>query len=121
MPYLDRLCDALIAGGNRIAFYTALLLDEQHPGFRYLMSRSAEDVDYVMGSFHPESELDEERQFAKFKLLKERGHNLIFRYVGHPDRLARLQHFSDRCREIDVCFYPTTLFSNRYPTAYTGA
>jgi len=118
-PNLDRLCDQLIDKGNRVAFYTALLLDEKHAGFRYLLRRSAPEVDYVMASFHPESELDEERQFRKVQQLKERGHNVIFRYVGHPARLSRLEHFAARCREADICFYPTTLFSNRYPAAYT--
>ena len=89
-PNLEALCASLFDHGNRVAFYTALLLPEAHAGFKFLLSRRAPDVDYVMASFHPEAELDEEAYFRKIRLLKERGHQVIVRYVGHPARLSRL-------------------------------
>jgi organic radical activating enzyme len=118
-PGLELLCESLFEYGNRVAFYTALLLPEGHAGFRFLLSSGAPDVDYVMASFHPEAELDEEVYFRKIRLLKERGHHVIVRYVGHPARLSRLQEVDARCRDLDVCFYPTTLLSTIYPQAYT--
>jgi organic radical activating enzyme len=118
-PNLDRLCDQLIEAGNSVAFYTALLLGEKHPSYRWLLKHPYPATDYVMGSFHPEAELDEERHFRKYRALKEAGHRVFFRFVGHPSRLERLEHYADRCRELDICFYPTTLFSRSYPGAYT--
>lgn len=121
MPNLTTLCTSLFAHGNRVAFYTALLLPETHAGFRFLLTHGAPDVDYVMASFHPEAELDEKTYFRKIELLKERGHNVIVRYVGHPARLSRLDDFDARCRDLDVSFYPTTLLSSTHPGAYTPA
>src|SRR5262245_36189542 len=45
-PNLDVLCKSLFERNNRVAFYTALLLGENHPGFRFLTGTSAPNVDY---------------------------------------------------------------------------
>ena len=119
-PNLDRLSEPLMDAGNRIAFYTALLIGAHHPGFRFLLKHSYPQVDFVMASFHPEAERDEARYFEKIRMLKDAGHKVLFRFVGQPQRLNRLQELSDRCRDLDVCFYPTAMFSNRYPAAYTN-
>jgi organic radical activating enzyme len=118
-PNLDRLADPLIAGGHRLAFYTALLVGANHPGFRLLLSLSHPEVDYVMASFHPEAELDEFRYFEKIRMLKDAGHRVFLRFVGQPRRLQRLEELSSRCRDLDICFYPTALLSDRYPAAYS--
>jgi hypothetical protein len=102
-----------------MAFYTALLVGERHPGFRFLVDHPHPQVDYVMASFHPEAELNEASYFEKLRILKEVGHKVFLRFVGHPQRLHRLEELSDRARELDICFYPTTLMSNNYPGAYT--
>jgi hypothetical protein len=107
--------------GNRFSVYTALLVGEQHPGFRFLVDHPYPQVDYVMASFHPEAEMNEANYFKKLRILKESGHRVFLRFVGHPQRLHRLQELSDRAREMDICFYPTTLMSNNYPGAYTAA
>ncbi len=118
-PNLDRLAAPLFAAGHRMAFYTALLIGPGHPGFRFLLEHSHPQIDYVMASLHPEAELDEARYFEKLRMLKEAGHKVFLRFVGQPRRLHRLQELSDRCRELDVCFYPTTLMSRNYPEQYT--
>jgi organic radical activating enzyme len=120
-PNLGSLCEPLFAHGNRVAFYTALLLPESHAGFRFLLDHSAPDVDYVMASLHPEAELDIDTYFRKIERLKHRAHRVIVRYVGHPDRLSQLQDIDARCRDLDVCFYPTTLLSNTHPGGYRDA
>jgi organic radical activating enzyme len=118
-PNLDRLAAPLIAAGHRIAFNTALLVGSNHPGFRFLLAHSHPQVDYIMASFHPEAELDEPKYFEKIRMLKDVGHKVFLRFVGQPQRLGRLQELSDRCRDLDICFYPTPLLSNNYPGAYT--
>lgn len=117
-PNLGLLCRTLFEKGNRVAFYSALLLPESHPGFRFLLAHGAPEVDYVMASLHPEAELDVDTYFRKVERLKARGHRVIVRYVGHPARLGQLHEVQGRCRDLDVAFYPTTLFSNVYPAAY---
>jgi len=117
-PNLGALCTPLLERGNRVAFYSALLLPESHAGFRFLLEHSAPAVDYVMASFHPEAELDEAAYFHKIERLKRRGHHVIVRYVGHPARLSRMDDVRERCRDLDVCFYPTTLLSNTHPNGY---
>lgn len=72
-----------------------------------------------MASFHPEAELDEARYFDKIRMLKDADHNVILRFVGQPQRLPRMAELADRCRELDVSFAPTAMFSNRYPGAYS--
>ena len=119
-PNLNALCTRLFERGNRVAFYTALLLPESHAGFRFLIEHAAPDVDYIMASLHPEAELDEATYFRKIARLKERGHHVIVRYVGHPARLSRMQAIESRCRDLDVCFYPTTLLSTTHPIGYTA-
>jgi hypothetical protein len=107
-PNLDRLCNALFERGNRAAFYTALLVGRNHPGFRFLLSVSAPAVDYVMASFHPEAELDEVRYFEKLTALKDAGHRMFLRFVGHPGRPGRLEYLAERCARLDIRFLPTT-------------
>ena len=58
-PNLDRLGTPLMEAGNRLAFYTALLVGPKHPGFRFLLEHPHPSVEYVMASFHPEAEADE--------------------------------------------------------------
>jgi len=118
-PSLDKLTIPLMDAGNQVAFYTALLVGHNHPGFRFLLDRHYPEVAYIMASFHPEAELVEAAYFEKIRMLKEAGHKVFLRFVGHPQRLNRLQGLSDRCQELDICFYPTTLLSNSYPRAYT--
>jgi len=118
-PNLDRLAEPLFEAGNRIAFNTALLVGKNHPGFRFLLEHGAPQVEYIMASFHPEAELDETRYFEKIQMLKAAGHNVILRFVGQPQRLGRMAELADRCREMDVCFHPTAMYSKRYPGAYS--
>ena len=77
-------------------------------------------TDYLMVSFHPEAEEIEDLFFARLDRLKQAGHSVIFRFVGHPARLHRLDALSEKCRELDIAFYPTPLFSPDYPAAYTA-
>ncbi len=119
-PNLERLCRELFACGNRVSFYTALLVDRNHPGFRFLTESSFPDVDYIMASFHPEAEFDEPEYFEKIRLLKQAGHKVFVRFVGHPARLHRLDELAAKCAALGVCFYPTSLLSDRYPAAYPG-
>ena len=118
-PNLDRLVVPLITGGNRVAFYTALLVGNDNPGFRFLLAHSHPEIDYVMASFHPEAELDEAAYFEKIRMLKAAGHRVFLRLVGHPARLDRLEELSELCRGLDICFYPTTLISKNFPDAYS--
>lgn len=118
-PNLDLLCRYLFEGGNRVAFYTALLVGRNHPGFRFLASQSSPWVDYVMASCHPEAEIDEDRYFEKIHALRDAGHRIFLRYVGHPARLHRLDELAERCAKLNICFYPTTLLSSSYPGAYS--
>lgn len=114
-PNLELLGTSLFQAGNRLAFYTALLVGHKHPGFRFLLEHPYPEIDYIMASFHPEAEKDEARYFERVRLLKEAGHRVFLRFIGHPQRLHRLQDLSDRCRELDICFYPTAMLSNTYP------
>lgn len=120
MPNFDRFVDALDRNGNRVALYTAMLVGDNHPSMRYLLERGATATDYLMVSFHPEAEIIEDRFFERLARLKRAGHNVILRFVSHPDRLRRLDELAEKCRDLDVAFYPTTLFSPDYPKAYAG-
>jgi organic radical activating enzyme len=117
-PNLDRLAMPIMEAGNRVAFYTALLVGHKHPGFQFMLQHPYPEVGYVMASFHPEAELDEPKYFDKIRMLKEQGHKVFLRFVAHPQRLHRLQALSDRCQELDICFLPATLLSDNYPRAY---
>jgi hypothetical protein len=116
---LDVLLTPLLEAGNQMAYYTALLVGSNHPGFRFLMKHPYPETEYVMASLHPESETDEPRFFEKIRMLKESGHRVFVRFVTHPKRFHRLDELSERCRDLDVCFYPTALFSNHFPAGYT--
>jgi organic radical activating enzyme len=119
MPNLDRLCTDLFRHGNKVAFYTSLFVEEGQPNFRFLRDCNPSDVDYVMASFHPESEENESGWFRRLEMLKRAGHKMFFRFVGHPARLHRLEEFSSKCQDLDVSFYPTSLLSSSYPAAYS--
>ncbi|HEX5325622.1 MAG TPA: radical SAM protein [Acetobacteraceae bacterium] len=119
MPNLPYFARALAADRNKIAFYTAMLIGDNHPNMIFLLEEGASITDYLMVSFHPEAEEIEDRFFARIERLKQAGHSVIFRFVSHPARVHRLDELSQRCRDIDVAFYATPLFSPDYPAAYT--
>jgi organic radical activating enzyme len=119
MPNFSRFCSNLFEVGNRVSLYTALIIDRDHPSFRFLTSHAAPHFDYLMCSFHPEAEAHEEEYWRKVEILKDAGHNVIVRFVGHPKRLHLLERLSKKCKELNLCFYPTTLFSKNYPGAYS--
>jgi MoaA/NifB/PqqE/SkfB family radical SAM enzyme len=120
MPHFDLFCDTLFARGNRVSLYTSLAFQRSHRWFQYLLAHPAPEVDYIMASFHPESEAEEEEYFARVHLLKRAGHCIILRFVGHPKRLRLLPRLLSRCRDLDVAFYPTTMFGPNYPQGYTA-
>jgi hypothetical protein len=119
MPNLDRLCEDLFRHGNKVAFYTSLFVDEGQANFRFLRDFDSSSVDYVMASFHPEAEANEDAWFRKAEMLKRAGHKVFMRFVGHPDRLVRLEELSRKCQELDIAYYPASLLSDRYPAAYS--
>ena len=120
MPNFQVFAQRLFEAGNKISCYTALLIDQKHPSFQCLLRHSNKDFGYIMASFHPEAELQEDAYFERVDMLKAAGHNVIVRFVGHPKRLHLLERLSEKCKAHGVCFYPTTLFSNNYPAAYTA-
>jgi organic radical activating enzyme len=120
-PNFDRLFEPLLAAGNKICVYTGLIVGKNHPGFQFLLKHDSASVEYVTTSFHPEGERQEEAYFERIRMLKDRGHNLMFRLISHPARIHRIPELAERCRELDICFDPSPLFSNRYPAAYTEA
>ncbi len=119
MPNFERFCETLIDDGNRVCFNTALLTGKTVPAFRYLIERAAPSTEYIFASLHPESELEEDKFFERVELLKAAGHRVVVRYICHPARIQNLDHVSERCREIDVGFAPTCMYSPEYPSAYT--
>lgn len=119
MPNLGQWCSDLFRHGNKVAFYTSLFVDEGQANFQFLRESNPSDVDYVMASFHPEAEENEDAWFQKLEMLKRAGHRVFLRFIGHPARLHRLDELSRKCQELDIAFYPTTLLSNRYPAAYS--
>lgn len=120
-PNLDVLCRKLFEAGNRVAFYTSLHVGPNHAGWKLLLESSYPEVDYIMASLHPEAEQWEDTFFDRVRALKERGHKVFVRFVGHPKRLHRLDELEKKCRELDVCFFPTALLTDRYPRAYEEA
>jgi len=118
MPNFPTFAKKLFAQGNKISCYTALLIPRNHPSFQCLIEHGASEFGYIMASFHPEAELQEEEYWRKIQLLKDRGHQVIVRFVGHPKRLHLMERLSKTCEELGVCFYPTSLFSKNYPAAY---
>lgn len=119
MPNLRMFSDMVGAAGNKIGYYSALLIGESKDQFQYLLHDGVEYTDYIMASFHPEAEHFEAEFFAKVKKLKDAGHNIILRMVGHPDRIDRLDELSSICEDLDIAFHPTTMFSPEYPNKYT--
>jgi pyruvate-formate lyase-activating enzyme len=118
MPNFERFCEKLFEYGNRVSLYSALVIDQRHPAFRFLVNHGDPQFDYIMASFHPEAEAQADQYWERVGLLAEAGHNIILRFVGHPARLHLLEEVSRKCEELDICFYPTTLFSPNYPHAY---
>lgn len=110
MPNLSVFCRELDKRGNQVALYSALLISNDHPNFRYLVEDGASVIDYIMASFHPEAEEIEADFFSRVQLLKNAGHKVIVRFVGHPARLDRMDHLANRCKEVDVAFHATPLF-----------
>jgi organic radical activating enzyme len=118
-PNIELLCQNLFDSGNRVAFYTGLHVGGNSPGMKLLLSTSAPQVDYVMAAFHPEAEQWEELFFERILALKDRGHKVFFRFVGHPKRLHRMDELAEKCRKLDVCFFPAALLTDNYPRSYT--
>uniref|UniRef100_Q02BD6 Radical SAM domain protein n=1 Tax=Solibacter usitatus (strain Ellin6076) TaxID=234267 RepID=Q02BD6_SOLUE len=118
-PNLAAMCRGLFSRGNKVSIYTGLYLPETHVNFRFVLEHGPDEFDYLMASLHPETEADEGAYWRKVELLKGRGHKVFVRFVGHPNRLHRLSELAARCRDLDVCFYPTTLLSDNYPRSYT--
>lgn len=119
MPNLPMFGELLFEHGNSLAFYTALFSPERHPSFQFLMKNSYPQVDYIMASLHPEGEEHEEEFFGKVQQLKMAGHRVFVRFVGHPQRLERLDDLEEKCHDVDVTFYPTTVMTANYPRDYT--
>jgi organic radical activating enzyme len=119
-PKIDLLCNKLFEAGNSVAFYTSLHVGKKNEGWRLLTSSTYPQVSYVMASLHPEAELWEDEFFDRVCTLKQIGHKVIVRYVGHPMRLDRLDELAEKCGKLDVCFFPTTLLTSNYPMAYSG-
>ena len=118
MINLPLFADLIGSAGNKIGYYSALLVGEQTEQFQYLLGDGVKTTDYIMASFHPEAEKFEDKFFGKIELLKNAGHNVILRIVGHPDRIDRLDELSAICKDLDISFHPTTLFSPEYPDKY---
>jgi organic radical activating enzyme len=119
MPNLPLFGKLFSTNENKLAFYTALIVGEEHPSFRWLLDYGAQCTEYIMASFHSEAESAESQFFEKLRLLKSAGHSVMFRFVGHPDRLERIDYLAEKCEKLNIAFYPTTLFSETYPKAYT--
>ena len=118
-PNLDLLCRKLFDAGNRVAFYTSLHVGPNHAGWKLLLNSAYPEVDYIMASLHPEAEQWEDVFFDRVAALKARGHKVFVRFVGHPKRLHRLDELAEKCRALDVCFFPTALLSKNFPKAYS--
>ena len=119
MPNMPLFCENLFAKGNLVSMDTALFFKPDYPNFKYLMGCDVTKFEHMMASFHPEAEDEEDHFFEKIRLLKSVGHQVIVRFVGHPKRLDMMPRIHDRCKELDVTFYPTALLSTSYPHAYT--
>ena len=118
-PNLDMFCSQLFKSGNCVAIYTSLHVGPNHSGWHFLLNNSHPNIDYVMASFHPETEQWEDDFFNRVKALKEIGHRVMVRFVGHPLRLHRLDELSEKCKALDVYFFPSALMTSEYPGAYT--
>lgn len=118
-PNLDLLCQKLFQAGNSVAFQTSLHVGPNHAGWRLLLESSYPEVDFIMASLHPQAEEWEDTFFERVRILKERGHKVLVRFVAHPKRLHRLEELENKCRELDVCFFPAALYSDNYPGAYS--
>jgi MoaA/NifB/PqqE/SkfB family radical SAM enzyme len=119
MPNFEYFAELLWQHGNKIAVYTALLVGKNNAALRYLIDKGPSGTDYLMVSFHPEAERRETEHFLWLERLKRAGHSVIFRFVSHPKRLDRMNALAAKCKELDIAFYPTPLFSPAYPSAYT--
>lgn len=118
MPNIALFCEELFRKGNIVSFDTNLAFHPDHQGFRFLLESDTNSIDYLMASFQPEAETDRQGFFEKIRLLKNKGHKIFVRFVGHPKRLHLLEDLAKSCRELDVAFYPTALLSRSYPHGY---
>lgn len=118
-PNLDYLAKELTKAGHKVCFYTNLSVPLHNKNYSWLNQDSAKQVEYFMCSLHPEWLPRETEFFDRIAQLKEWGVNPIVRFVGHPRLLGMLGPLQKRCDDIGITFYPTTLFSKRYPQAYT--
>ena len=91
MPNLPAFCERLFVHGNLVSFYTSLFFNKNNQNFRFLLTLSGQQVDYIMASFHPEAEPHEDEYFEKVAPLKEAGHHILIRFVAHPKRFASLR------------------------------
>lgn len=120
MPNFEIFAQNVGSVGNKIAINTALLVNKNCKQFKFLLTEdSLKIIDYLMISFHPETEKYMNQFIERLKLLKKVGHNLILRFVGHPDRFFLLPELDELCRNLDICFYPTPIFTNEYPKKYS--
>lgn len=119
MPNLDRFVTGLVSKGNLVSFNTALNISGTNENFQFLLNLDPTKVGHIFASLHPDSDDDEEYFFKRVKLLKERGHAVIVRYVCHPARLNRLEVLEKKCRRIDVAFSPSAMISPSYPQGYS--
>jgi MoaA/NifB/PqqE/SkfB family radical SAM enzyme len=119
MPNFNLLADRCIEDGNKISMNTAMLVGDNHPSLLYLFDKGYSVIDHLMVSFHAEAEKIEDKFFDRLRRLKEAGIRVIFRFIAHPQRFERLDDLSERCRQLDICFFVTPLYSPQYPDAYT--
>lgn len=121
MPNLDYFSEEIFHSGNKVSFYTNFSLPLSHPNMKwFLKDNSLETVDYLMCSVHPESWPTIDDYFFRMKVLKEKGHNIICRFVGHPKLLHKMDELEQRCSKIGITFFPTYFSSRNYPAAYSS-
>lgn len=124
MPNFKLFHDLVFEKGNQVSYYTALPMLETHSAVKYLLNTNPERIDYIMASFHPEAEANEERFMKTVTRLKKAGHNILVRFLAHPKRLGstvNLNRLHNRCKEIDVTFYVNNLMTATLPQNYTDA
>lgn len=88
-----------------------------------IMAREDADVfGYLQASIHPDwtmGLLSEDRFFDNVALAKSWGVPVIVRFVSSPHLIHHLDRLAQRCRDVGVTFFPTTVFDPDYPRAYT--
>jgi len=119
MPNFELFCSNLFEYQNIISLYTSLHIGELSQNFKFLASLDPQHIYYIMATLQPQDDDRHQAFFEKVRILKESGHAIILRFVGHPKRLHLLEWLFEEAQKLDVCFYPTTLFSPNYPINYT--